>query len=175
VAFGDTILYAHWTTFAAFGVLVATVSAVVTWLLFGKGDNAPAPNRRWSRFSLRTLFVVVTVFAIAAGWIGRSLDWMRQRHEAVEQWVASTEDDFSVDRNGLIVEPPVRNAPGMLWVFGEPGYAWIKLSFPIRHGWELTDDQQSEVERIKKLFPEARVELHATPVRRPGDYDGFKL
>src|ERR1700690_2367557 len=28
----------------------------------------PAPKRRWLRFSLRTLFVVVTVFGIWLGW-----------------------------------------------------------------------------------------------------------
>ncbi len=27
------------------------------------------PNRRWPRFTLRTLFVVVTVFGVGAAWI----------------------------------------------------------------------------------------------------------
>jgi hypothetical protein len=37
-----------------------------------------APKRRWPRFSLRTLFVVVTVLGC---WLGYQLNWIRQRHD----------------------------------------------------------------------------------------------
>ena len=37
-----------------------------------------APKRRWFRFSLRMMFVVVTVFGC---WLGYELNWIRQRHE----------------------------------------------------------------------------------------------
>jgi hypothetical protein len=36
----------------------------------------PAPKGRWFRFSLRTLFVVVTVFGC---WMGYEVNWIRQR------------------------------------------------------------------------------------------------
>lgn len=41
-------------------------------------DNAmtPAPKRRWLRFSLRTLFVVVTVFAMLAGVLPTTVAWL---------------------------------------------------------------------------------------------------
>ena len=39
----------------------------------------PAPKRRWFAYSLRTLFVVMTVFAC---WLGYQLNWIRQRHNA---------------------------------------------------------------------------------------------
>ena len=35
-----------------------------------------APKRRWPQFSLRTLFVVVTVFGC---WLGYQLNWIQQR------------------------------------------------------------------------------------------------
>jgi hypothetical protein len=35
-----------------------------------------APNRRWFQWSLRTLFVVVTVFGC---WLGYEFNWIRQR------------------------------------------------------------------------------------------------
>ena len=37
--------------------------------------------RRWFRFSLRTLFVVVTIACVFAGWIAYQLDWIRERHD----------------------------------------------------------------------------------------------
>jgi hypothetical protein len=39
------------------------------------------PKRRWFRFSLRTLFVLVTVIGVAAGWLANQLNWIRQRHQ----------------------------------------------------------------------------------------------
>jgi len=52
------------------------------WYNSGMSDAAltPAPKRRWFRWSLRTMFVVVTV----CGWIGYQLNWIRQRHEFIE-------------------------------------------------------------------------------------------
>ena len=39
---------------------------------------------RWFSFSLRTLFVVVTVAAIVLSWILYQLEWVRQRPEALK-------------------------------------------------------------------------------------------
>jgi hypothetical protein len=47
--------------------------------------NAPQPiRRRWYQFSLRTMFVAVTLVAIPLAWVGYSLSWIRQRHEALQ-------------------------------------------------------------------------------------------
>jgi hypothetical protein len=43
-----------------------------------------APKRRWFQFSLRTLFVVVTVFAI---WLGWQLKTVRDR-KVLADWIA---------------------------------------------------------------------------------------
>ena len=37
---------------------------------------------RLRRFSLRTLFVLVTIIALPLGWVDYQLKWIRQRHEA---------------------------------------------------------------------------------------------
>ncbi len=44
--------------------------------------TTPTANRRWLRFSLRTLFVVVTVLCV---WLGYELNWIRHamRHTGV--------------------------------------------------------------------------------------------
>ena len=39
-------------------------------------------NRRWFRFSLRTLFVAVTVFCV---WVGYQCNWVRERHKALKE------------------------------------------------------------------------------------------
>ena len=44
------------------------------------------PRRRWFRFSLRTLLIVVTVLAIPLGWVGRQLLQVR-RERATVTWV----------------------------------------------------------------------------------------
>ena len=44
-----------------------------------------APRRHWFRFSLRTLFVVVTVFGIGLAWLGWELQLVRRR-TALMDW-----------------------------------------------------------------------------------------
>ena len=39
------------------------------------------PKRRWFRFSLRTLFVLVTITSVTAWWWTRQLNWVRERHK----------------------------------------------------------------------------------------------
>ncbi|HEY2841704.1 MAG TPA: hypothetical protein VGJ26_21265 [Pirellulales bacterium] len=43
------------------------------------------PRRRWFQFGLRTVFVVVTAFAVCLGW---ELSIVRER-QAVKQWIES--------------------------------------------------------------------------------------
>jgi hypothetical protein len=70
----------------------------------------PNPKRRWFRFafSLRTLFVVVTVICC---WLGYELNWIRQRHEALAKC------GFTIELPGASQE--FLTAPGCLWLFGE--------------------------------------------------------
>jgi len=46
----------------------------------------PLPPRRWFRFSLRTMFVVVTVFAV---WLGYQVNWIRERKKLRVEWEES--------------------------------------------------------------------------------------
>ncbi len=111
-----------------------------------------ASERRWPRFSLRTLFIAVTVFAC---WLGYEFNWIHQRHRALSS------GRFTGDRklvtalgkgSGL---PTSATAPGLLWLFGEPGYASIGIMVPERIPFELTVAEQSEFDRVAQLFPEA--------------------
>ena len=105
-------------------------------------------NRRWFRFSLRTLFVALTLFGC---WLGYEMNWIRQRRgvigaSQVRNWryyVAVT----------LYGNPPKEHrqpvysiAPWPLNWFGEPGYWAVVLP-------KGTSDR--EAARVRGLFPEA--------------------
>ncbi len=96
--------------------------------------------RRWFRFSLRSLFVVVTLVALLAGWVASSLNWIRDRRDFVGE---------GGEMNAIIHTQPGQfvEAPSLLWVFGEEGAQFLVLS---------TDDE-SDFRKAQRLFPEAKV------------------
>ena len=91
-----------------------------------------APNRRWFRFSLRTLFVVVTVFGI---WLGYELNWIRQRHEMLSKPYVVV-GISGVD--GVPAELAI--APLSLRLFGKRGCYAMYLVF--------IDDESCSVQRL---------------------------
>jgi len=114
--------------------------------------NKAKPKRRWFRFSLRTLFVIVTVLG---GLLAYQLNWIRQRHEIIAFYETSVAPKTGYAWPLDVVSyaateefPPYRTAPWNLRLFGERGYAELGL---FRH---VSD---SELLRIKGLFPEAEV------------------
>ena len=104
---------------------------------------APLIRRRWFRFSLRTLFVVVTVLAIFLGCVAYQLTWIQQRRAfADSSCLNGAYLTFEPDQN-----PP---APFPLGLFGERGALDVYLE---------RDASQSEIATARRLFPEARVQL----------------
>jgi hypothetical protein len=104
--------------------------------------------RHWFRFSLRALFMLVTVFAC---WLGYEMNWIRQRRAVindpgVQNWRYFIAVSFS--RN-----PPRQErwkvysvAPWPLNWLGEPGYWAVGLAPGTSDG---------ELARVQRLFPEA--------------------
>jgi hypothetical protein len=106
------------------------------------------PRRRWT-FSLRTLFVVVT---LAGCWLGYALNWSRQRSAFLSrnrmgefdgqlEVIVAADDDCS--------DFPIRPMPWSLWAVGEKGIRRIYT------GPELTPDVRQQ---MAKLFPEAFID-----------------
>ena len=83
------------------------------------------------RFSLRTLFVLVTIICICAGWVAYQLNWIRQRHEFLQ----------AHDISDLCFNP--QPAPWHLRIFGELGYE--HQAFMV---------QGEHLQQAVKLFPE---------------------
>jgi hypothetical protein len=96
-----------------------------------------SPVRRWFRFSLRTLFVVVTVFAC---WLGCQLNWIRQRHEHLRRFPEKQFHDVA--------------APLSLRPFGEAGVEWLNV------------DDGPGVGELRSLFPEAAFWVTTPPGER---------
>jgi hypothetical protein len=94
------------------------------------------PHRRWFRFSLKTVLVVMTLASIALAWARFSLDWIHERQTAE---FADFGGDQFVDASKL------PRAPGGLWLFGEKGRGQVVCR------------NASDLERYSRLFPEAKV------------------
>lgn len=103
-------------------------------LLLGTTDPPP---RRWFRFTLRTMFVVLTAFSL---WLGYEANWMRQRRAYLS--IAEVYD-LSETFGKTAADRP--RAPGLLWLFGEQG---VKYLVVMRRS-------PADFSRAAKLFPEA--------------------
>src|SRR5262245_22437606 len=106
------------------------------------------------RFSLRTLFAVVTLIAITlppAGWLGRELNWIRQRQAFREEQAAALGKQIAF-RHGKPVA-----APSQLSFFGERGYGIITVAVTQQRMEQLATADLASIQRAAALFPEARI------------------
>ena len=105
-------------------------------------------RRRWFRFSLRTMLVLVTVLCVLCGYLGWALNWKSQRWEFMKTGIV-----FSTDAD-------IR-APIWIRIVGVAGYRRLTL-------WRPSDQQ---IKEAKRLFPEAEL-VSATDdvvIVKPGD------
>ncbi len=110
----------------------------------------PAPKRRWFRFSLRTLFVVVTVFGV---WLGWNLHQVQERNRLMDH-IAACGGHCAMGESVAFETTPVPLAWSLL---GAEFVGYIEL--PV--GSFSTKDRS----HIQPLFPEAQIgrcvaELH---------------
>jgi hypothetical protein len=113
-----------------------------------------APKRRWS-FSLRTLFVVVTVVGFSLGY---QLDWMRQRGAFIDEetyrFVHATRAELPASAFTSINRVP---APAMLWLFPNEGVEYLSIIVQGSEGDQLTAQDMERRARGRTLFPEANI------------------
>ena len=108
------------------------------------------PRRRWFSFSLRTAFILLTLFCV---WLGVQVKWIRDRHEALT-WYQNTgcgPAKAAMPRN----QGHSANAPWSIRILGESGCPDIVL---YRDRSRVTAEEGGRVEaRVRLLFPEANV------------------
>ncbi|HEY4308262.1 MAG TPA: hypothetical protein VGN12_02320 [Pirellulales bacterium] len=110
--------------------------------------QAPEHTHRWFRFSLATMFVVVTMVGLFLGWRAWCLDWIQQRWDVM--------DERCMDYVSGVGGDGYPKAPFMLRMFGEQGCDKLTVAFfNADPDAALTPKQQREFLRIKGLFPEA--------------------
>src|SRR5262249_20152357 len=105
-----------------------------------------APNRRWFRWSLRTMFVVVTILGL---WLFPQMKWIMDRRAAL-RWIVTQGDiwrDVPVSQRAHLGGVP---APWQIRMLGETGVEQIGV---VVEAAEVAA-RRKELER---LFPEAEV------------------
>jgi hypothetical protein len=107
-----------------------------------------APKRRWFRFSLRTLLVVVTVLGSVLGWVTWNLNWIRERHATMTWYKQNGCGPVNVFQDGT-------KAPWSIRILGEPGYGTILLDVKLNR--IPTADDQRVKRQVELLFPESTV------------------
>ena len=102
------------------------------------------PRRRWFTYSLRTFFVLLTVFGV---WLGVQVKWIRDR-QAARAWIRNQNISwYAPSLRGARVEAA---APWSLRLLNESGMVAIGIA-------EDRSSKPYSVEKLRELFPEARV------------------
>jgi hypothetical protein len=112
----------------------------------------PTPERRWFRFSLRTLFVVVSLICGAGAWTQYPLHWIREREAVLAR------DDVAVPVACFLTLNVWDSPPWPLNWFGAEAAGFPAFYLPAG----TTDD---ELARIQRLFPETDVKRVRGPLR----------
>ena len=101
----------------------------------------PKPRRPWFRFTLRTFFVLLTVFSV---WLGVQMKWIRDRRDA-KLWIEKHGYYSALEwERGTA-------APLTLAVLGEKG---------VSHVWLYKSHSRSDKAReIRRLFPESYISV----------------
>jgi hypothetical protein len=142
-------------------VLVVPMQRLARWL----------SSRRWLTFSLRGMFVFITLLGI---WLGWQVNWLRQRQDA-RKWIEQHEVSGGWSRmnpSEMIYEEldgskhfgKAVDAPWSLRVFGESRLAYIRLDKS-----KLSEDDIARIDSLMALFPEAE----GVAVQEPGMVFGW--
>lgn len=103
-------------------------------------------RRRWFSFSLRSMLAAVVVLSVAGAWVGYQLNWIRQRHDVLE----NDQDSPLWVSVAVLDGAPCTRTPWPLGLFGEEPAGmptiWLRDS--------VTDE---ELTRAQYLFPETEV------------------
>ena len=90
-------------------------------ILMSTTTQPAKPKRRWCRFSLRTLLVVMLVFSVTVGWVGSKMLQARQNRDRV---AAVEESVAAIERLGMVVTSEYDERRSQTWLekqFDDPG------------------------------------------------------
>ena len=120
-----------------------------------------APKRRWFQWSLRTLFVVVTVAGVSIGWFRWNAIQVRERKE------------FITHLKALEHEPNPTTIWLMRWDRGDEriplGWRLVGATNEDWGTWLLCNKSLTDttLEQAKRLLPDCKIEVNPTPRSSP--------
>jgi hypothetical protein len=121
-------------------------AVLMLWLIIKSlPRDSTIDHRRWFRFGMQTLFVVVTEMAILAWFVSYQCNWLQQRRD----FIRSRSDLIAISEASSIST----HAPKLLWIYGEIGYDYIYLAAHSRSA----PASEAEIAEARRLFPEAQV------------------
>src|ERR1700731_4649513 len=95
---------------------------------------APKRRRRWFQFRLRTLFIAVTVAAVACAYCARE-DRIGQEEDCVKVWMKQRGVEFFYDTGVMVVHrPPDDPVPFVRRCFGDEPINFIMVYARITDG-----------------------------------------
>ena len=103
----------------------------------------PAPKRRWLQWSLRMLFVAVTVVALFLAWLAHAAIVVREREQLLQP-----SSSFSLD-DPEWPQPVSWKIVALLFGYKKGSIYWDGISVHNR-----SDEQ---IEQLRRAFPEARI------------------
>ena len=137
---------------APYAVALSRLAGGVQWASM---SQAPGTRRR---FSLLTLFVVVTVAAV---WLAHTLNRASERERfLLHELNAEGEGGRTISGTG---HPREIAAPWQLEVLSFGGRVGIQGCVPVRAIYLGTDDPSALIHRARTLFPEAEIILVPGP------------
>lgn len=113
------------------------------------------------RFSLRTLFVTVSLVGIGLMWFGNQVKWLHERQRIKSLALPGVSGSHILETMASPCgQEIIPSAPGILPWFGDNGgVATMILSF-YDDPADAPVDHAGEIESIRRLFPESRVIAH---------------
>ena len=127
------------------------------------GMTDPAVKRRWLRFSLRTLFVVVTLLAVGIGWLTSIVQARRAIRAELERHAGPSFDPYKaiIWEQGSISE-----FSGRTWTPNPiPWYRRLLGDEPVGTLGLPIDATEEDRRRIQAAFPEAILSTLGDPKR----------
>ena len=125
--------------------------------------DLPKSRRRWLRYSLITLLVLVVLTSIAMSWIAHRLQTSMRQHEAVEAILKTgggVRFDFEIDQSG---NPLLEASP--------PGPAWLRYWIGDDLGANVVEAEvqtDNTLEGIKDLPQLRRLHLFSNGITDAG-------
>jgi hypothetical protein len=120
---------------------------------------APKHTRRWFQFSLWTMLLAVTAFAV---WLGLELSYVRQRKATLRnESVNVIRDDgvYSKHVRELVIEQLVKRADRHAVPISKSGAAWLRVLLGDEEVMAIITYSQDDFAYATPHFPEATIIL----------------